>query len=98
MPDHVSTDETVIQFNGDTRWLHAAVDSDSNDLFHVCLLAMRTQMDAELFLTVLDRNTTSTTQRSSSTWNNHSRSPAIVTASKLARVMRLAQQYWTCPQ
>jgi transposase-like protein len=33
-PNHIAVDGTVIQFDDEQYWLYAAVDPETNDLFH----------------------------------------------------------------
>ena len=54
-PDHIVVDETVIQVNGERRWLYAAVDPETNKFLHVRLFPTRTTQLTVLFLRELQR-------------------------------------------
>ena len=54
-PNHVAVDETAIQVNDQRHWLYAAVDPESNQLFHVRLFHTRTTQLTVAFLRELRR-------------------------------------------
>ena len=50
-PNHVTVDETVIQFDDEQYWLYAAVAPDSDDRLHTELEPTRNNMFADRFFT-----------------------------------------------
>ena len=54
-PDHVAVDETVIQLNNEQYWLYAAVDPETNKLFHSKLRPTTTKVLAHSFLAELSQ-------------------------------------------
>ena len=49
-PDHIATDETVIQVGDERRWLYAAVNPETNEFLHVRLFSTRATRLTVLFL------------------------------------------------
>ena len=49
-PDHIALDEPVIRINGQQFWLHAAVDSDTNEFPHIRLYTTTTTALTQQFL------------------------------------------------
>ena len=55
-PDHIATDETVIQVGDERRWLYAAVNPETNKFLHVRLFPTRTTQLTALFLRGLQQH------------------------------------------
>jgi transposase-like protein len=53
-PDHVAVDETVIQLNNEPYWLYAAVDPETNELFHTSLEPTTNTVIAQTFLAEIE--------------------------------------------